>query len=326
MPKALVTGVSGQDGYYITKLLIDRGYEVHGATRGANEQRKGELRDRHSNRVTIHSYSQDDPNCWQSLIEQTEPDEIYHLAADSFVPNGWDDPIANSVTNYHPVLELLESIRLLSPNTKLLNACSREVFGNRETLAADENTPMRPTTMYGIHKAASRLAVDAYRERYGLSVCSAILFNHESPRRPENFVTRKITKAAAEISLGLRQSLELGNLQAQRDWSYAGDIVDAMHRMLQLDQPEDFVLGAGTTTSISQFADLAFSAVGLDWRKFVSTDFSLHRQSEEGVVSANSAKALAGLKWFASTSVGDLARKMVEHDVFILAHQSRDAV
>ncbi|GAB5402119.1 MAG: GDP-mannose 4,6-dehydratase [Aureliella sp.] len=326
MPRALVTGVSGQDGFYIAELLIGLGYEVHGATRGNAPKRLSEIRDRHAGRVAVHSYSQEDPTCWRTLIERIEPHEVYHLAADSFVPNGWDDPIANSVTNYHPVLELLEAIRDISPRTKLLNACSREVFGNAATLAANETTPMRPTTMYGIHKAASRWAVETYRERYGLLVCSAILFNHESPRRPENFVTRKITKAAAEISRGLRDSLELGNTSAQRDWSYAGDIVDAMHRMMQLEQPEDFVLGSGTPASISQFAEHAFKAVSLDWRNFVKESTKLHRGNESGVITADSSKAITYLKWRATTCIGELARAMVEHDLSLLDHQHRDAV
>ncbi len=326
MPRALVTGVSGQDGYYITELLSRRGYEVHGATRGKDSARLAAISNRHGNRVTVHSYSQEDLLCWRKLIECIEPDEIYHLAADSFVPNGWKDPIGNAVTNYHPVLELLEAIREIAPQTKLLNACSREVFGNNETMVADESTPMRPTTMYGIHKAASRWAVESYRERHDLRVCSAILFNHESPRRPENFVTRKITKAVAGIALGLRDTLELGNVEVQRDWSYAGDFVDAMQRMLQLDQPQDFVLGSGTSVTIAQFADYAFGSANLDWQKFVVQNTALQRQGESGVVTADCSKAREQLGWSTQTCVADLARMMVEHDISLLSRQHRDAV
>lgn len=311
MPRALITGISGQDGYYLAKHLLGRGYDVHGATRGSTR----ELARLHSGKVKLHAYSMDDDGCWRGLVAASQPDEIYHLAADSFVPNGWEQPAKNVVANYLPVVELLETLRHDFPNTKLLNACSREVFGNQQSLSADENTPMHPTTMYGIHKAASRWAVAAYRERYGVYACSAILFNHESPRRPPAFVTRKITQAVAEIARGRRHSLELGNVNVQRDWSYAGDIVDAVHRMLQHQCAEDFVLGSGVPQTISEFAQRAFAAVDLDWTKFVKSDSSLRRSGETGTVTANATKAAKLLNWQSSTTVSQLVEMMVRHDL-----------
>lgn len=311
MARALITGISGQDGYYLAKHLLGQGYDVHGATRGSPR----ELARLHAGQITLHTYAMEKDGCWRGLVEASQPDEIYHLAADSFVPNGWENPANNVVANYLPVVELLETLRHDFPNTKLLNACSREVFGNQQSLLADENTPMHPTTMYGIHKAASRWAVAAYRQRYGIFACSAILFNHESPRRPPAFVTRKITRAVAEIARGQRHSLELGNVNVQRDWSYAGDIVDALYRMLQHSSPEDFVLGSGVTHTIADFAKQAFDAVNLDWTEHVHSDSSLRRQGESGTVTANPAKAKKLLQWKPSTDVSELVEMMIRHDL-----------
>lgn len=349
MPKtALITGISGQDGSYLSELLLSKGYEVHGVTRsrsgklGCSEHlvekvRVHRLERSDRSRDPSKSWAQTKPNIqsksattaaqWSSLIGELQPNELYHLAADSFVPNGWERPLENLSVNAGMTIEILEAIRNTSPATRMMNACSREIFGNWLDGHANEETEMRPTTPYGVNKAASRWMVQAYCERYDLFATNAILFNHESPRRREEFVTRKITKRVAEIRVGLAEDLELGYMSAKRDWGYAADYVDAMWRILQIDEPEDFVIGTGVTHSIEQFARAAFGCVDLNWETHVVAHPELARSNDGSVLAADITKAQSLLDWRPSVDFQQLVQLMIDADLK-LAKQSlsdRDA-
>ncbi len=310
---ALITGISGQDGSYLAQLLLDKGYQVHGYSR----RPPGNLGSAEvvADRLHIHRFDPRDETAWNHLLQTIQPQELYHLAADSFVPNSWKQPVIHHDTNVGLPLRLLEAIRHHSPQTRLLNACSREVFGNCPQVLVNEHTPMNPTTLYGISKAASRWSVQAYRNHYGLFACNAILFNHESPRRGTSFVTRKITNAAAKIAHGLADCVELGNTQTERDWGYAPDFVDGMWRMLQLETPEDFVLGTGQLHSIEDFAKLAFAAAGLAWQRYVRSVPHYVRRLEATTVAADYAKARRLLNWQPTIDFTTLVNMMVEHDL-----------
>ncbi len=316
-PNALITGISGQDGSYLAELLMERGYEVHGVTRsassglGCSQHLRG--------RIQVHALdaaTNGPVDCrWAELIGSLQPAELYHLAADSFVPNGWERPLQNLDANTGLTIRILEAIRLHSPHTRLLNACSREIFGPNAAGLASEQTPMQPTTPYGINKAAARWMVNTYRDRYQLFAASAILFNHESPRRGVQFVTRKISHAAARIRNGLLAQLELGNLQAKRDWGFAGDYVDGMWRMLQSDVPEDFVIGTGQTHSIEDFAHRAFEHVGMDWRKYVRSVPALSRTGDAPSMAADNSRIRERLGWQPRVQFTELVSMMVDADL-----------
>lgn len=321
MPNALVTGISGQDGSYLAELLLEKGYTVHGYTRCESELGCSEhLR----NSLTLHSFAPIDELKWGELFASTKPTEIYHLAADSFVPNGWTDPVGNVESNLRLTIRIVEAARRHSPQSKIMNACSREVFGCTDLAKANEDTPMNPITPYGVNKAASRWFCTSYREKYGMFVASAILFNHESPRRPISFVTRKITHGAARIANSDAEHLELGSVEAERDWGFAGDFVDAMWRMLQLEQAEDFVLGTGQTYSIAKFAELAFSAVGLEWKKHVVSNANFHRARDTNALAADCSKAADLLGWQPTTTLEELVQMMVSSDMDIVQKNLSD--
>ena len=292
--KALITGITGQDGRYLAELLCSKGYVVHGVSRRSPDELPAEFVDRED--IVIHRQHADE-QFWAELIGGVQPAEIYHLAADSFVPNSWDHPIENLEINTGTTSRILEAMRHEQPTAKLVNACSREIFGNVHGESANEETPMAPITPYGIHKAAARWLVHAYRDRYGLFATNAILFNHESPRRGRQFVTRKITSHVAEIKFGLKHELKLGNLDACRDWGYAGDFVIAMWQMLQHESPEDFVLGTGQLYSIRQFVEMAFAAAGLQWDQFVRCTEEFNRAQDAGAIRADIGKAQRLLNW-----------------------------
>ena len=310
--RAVITGISGQDGSYLAELLLSKGYEVHGVTR-SNKADLG-CSSHLEPFLTVHRVENAESQ-WTGVVEQVRPDELYHFAADSFVPRGWEKPLENVRSNLGLTVCLLEAIRKFSPHTKMLNACSREIYGQCSSTKADENTPMHPITPYGINKAASRWTVNAYRSRYGLFTTNAILFNHESPRRGSQFVTRKITRAVAEIKLGLAKDLELGDIRIRRDWGFAGDFVNAMWHMLQLEQAEDFVLGTATTHSIQEFATRAFDHVGLNWTDFVRSVEHLSRPNDTAGIAADNSKARSLLDWTPSVSFEHLVDMMVEADV-----------
>lgn len=322
---ALITGISGQDGSYLAEQLLADGWEVHGITRS----RTGKLgcSSHLAGRIRVHSLGTvgdtDRLNGLRGILEQLQPDELYHFAADSFVPNGWENPLANLQSNTGFTIQILEAIRQCCPEIRMVNACSREVFGSWFDGFASEETEMRPATPYGINKAASRWMVNAYRDRYGLFVTNAILFNHESPRRGGEFVTRKVAIKAAEIALGLSSKVTLGNLQARRDWGFAGDFVDAMRRMLKLREPEEFVIGTGTTHSIQQLVEKAFSFVGLDWREHVTTRPQLARLNDGFSLAADITKARKWLNWSPTTNFDCLVEMMVQSELDSFRLQQR---
>jgi GDPmannose 4,6-dehydratase len=319
---ALVTGITGQDGSYLAEFLLGKGYVVHGITRAPGPELgcSSHLLDR----VTVHRVANQEA-AWMEVVAEVRPDELYHFAADSFVPNGWENPLQNVHSNLGLPVCLLEAIRRLSPHTRMLNACSREIFGNCRAAYADETMPMQPVTPYGINKAASRWTVESYRQHYGIFAASAILFNHESPRRGVHFVTRKISKRVAEIRLGLADGLELGTLSVRRDWGFAGDFVDAMWRMLQLPAGEDFVIGTGTTHSIQDFVSQAFDCVGLRWQDHVQSVDYLSRPSDTVGFAADISKANSLLDWSPRVSFERLVRMMVEADLKGIQGQRADS-
>lgn len=310
---AVITGITGQDGSYLAQLLIEMGYEVHGITR----RKVGDLGAcmHLSQQLNMHRFNLHDQEAWSFLIKSLQPHEIYNFAADSFVPNGCKNPIGTHETNVSLPIKILEAIRKQSPDTRFLNACSREIYGICRQAKVNEDTAMNPSTFYGISKATARWTIAAYREQYRMYACSAILFNHESPRRPNVFVTRKITSAAARIANGLCSSLELGNTDVQRDWGYAADYVDAMWRMLQLEAAEDFVLGTGELHSLQDVVNIAFTAAGLTPHRYLRTNQQFVRSIEPTPIAADITKARQLLDWQPKTRFEELVTMMVEHDL-----------
>lgn len=315
--KAMITGATGQDGTYAAEYLTRLGYQVHAVGRSI-----GGLRNAQWLPASVEKHGLNESGCSLSnLVAQIRPDEIYHFAADSFVPNGWERPIENVQSNYSMTLELLEAMRHSCPAAKLLNACSREIFGSDFDGRANEQTAMHPVTPYGINKAASRWMVEAYRAKYDLFATNAILFNHESPRRGANFVTRKVSMAVARIKLGVENLLELGSTTARRDWGFAGDFVEGMWRVLQHDTPEDFVLGTGNTHSIQDLVEAAFECVQLDWSKHVHGRPELARVNDFNVIAADATKARDLLQWTPTVDFRELVEMMVRSDVTLLERE-----
>lgn len=305
--RAMITGIRGQDGSYMAELLLRAGYEVHGVTRDAA---RGFGHSEHIRKAIVVHQIEQGADSWRLLLRGLRPAELYHFAADSFVPNGWEQPVANLEANAELTIKLLEAIRRESPRTRMLNACSREVFGHAVSGPANEDTKMRPDTPYGISKAASRWFVECYRQRFDLFVCNAILFNHESPRRGNQFVSSKITQGVADVHLGLIEHVELGNLEARRDWGHAKDYVEAMWRMLQIASPEDFVIGTGVSHSIADFAQHAFKCVQRDWTSHVRSVQRFSRQNDSSFIVADISKAHTLLNWRPSISFMELVESM----------------
>lgn len=324
---ALLTGFTGQDGSYLTELLLSKGYQVIGHVRpSASDAHAGAHRTKSvrqdfgasqhlSQLVDIHCFDEACEASWNRLLEEAQPDEIYHLGASSSVRESWLSPLQVNHANIDVTTLLLEAIRRYSPRSKFFFACSSEVFGLSDVTPQDENTPFRPCTPYGVSKAAGHWLVHSYRQRYGLFLCSGLLFNHESPRRPEAFVSRKITRGAVKIKLGMVEALELGDLTACRDWGYAGDFVEAMWLMLQLEQAEDFVIGTGRLHRTSHFVDLAFEQVGLSWQHHIVINPALFRPHDPRTVAANIDKARTKLGWTPRTSLSALVGIMVQADM-----------
>lgn len=312
MKTALICGISGQDGAYLARLLLERGYNVVGASRDAqrtsfeNLEKLG-IRDR----VRMVSVALNDFRSVLHVLNATDPDEVYNLAGQSSVALSFEQPVETLESISVAVLNLLEGIRFLKKDVRLYNAGSSESFGETGNVAADENTPFRPRSPYAMAKAAAFWQVANYREAYGLYACSGILFNHESPLRPERFVTQKIVHGACRIAAGRQKVLELGNLSVQRDWGWAPEYVEAMWRMLQQQRPDDFVIATGETNRLEDFVEEAFRLVGLDWRKYVQTDPSLLRPTDLAVGRANPAKALQKLGWQAKLKMREVVREMV---------------
>lgn len=315
--KALVTGLTGQDGSYLAELLHQKGYEVHGLLRRSSQpmdQRLGHL----ANLVTIHHGDLTDSLSLREIISKVQPDEVYNLAAQSHVAWSFKTPESTFDITGAGCLRLLEALRQTSPHSRFYQASSSEMFGLVQETPQTERTNFHPRSPYGVAKVAAFWATVNYREGYDMFACNGILFNHESERRGEEFVTRKITIAAAKISLGLQDKLMLGNLDAKRDWGYAPEYVEAMWRMLQQDKPEDYVIATGETHSVRDFCEAAFSHLGLDWEKYVEIDPSFMRPAEVSLLIGDPSKAKRELGWEPKVSFKGLVAKMVDADVAAL--------
>jgi GDPmannose 4,6-dehydratase len=311
---ALITGVTGQDGSYLAELLLDKGYEVVGVVRRTSHdsyERIGHLLDR------LHVVAADllDQHSLTSVIRDAKPDEVYNLAAQSFVPTSWTQPVLTGEFTALGVTRILEAVRLAHPAARFYQASSSEMFGKVQETPQRETTPFYPRSPYGVAKVYGHWITVNYRESYGLFAVSGILFNHESPRRGLEFVTRKVTHGVARIVRGQARELRLGTLDAKRDWGYAGDYVDAMWRMLQQPTPEDFVIGTGAAHSVRELCQVAFGHAGLDWQKFVNVDPALVRPAEVDHLLADAGKARRVLDWTPAVTFEQLVKMMVDADL-----------
>lgn len=315
MPKkALVTGITGQDGSYMAEFLLEKGYEVHGMVRrrsSENFERLNSIRDR----IQLHSGDLLDPQSMMAVLRESKPDEIYNLAAMSFVPTSWSQPTLTAEFTGVGVTRLLEAIREVCPEVRFYQASSSEMFGKVQETPQSETTPFYPRSPYGVAKVYGHFITVNYRESYGLHASSGILFNHESPRRGLEFVTRKVTHLAAAIKLGMRDELLLGNMDARRDWGYTPDFVEAMWLMLQQDVPDDYVVGTGIAHSVRELVDIAFDHIGLDPADYVRQDPELLRPAEVDLLLADPTKANTVLGWKPKTDFESLIRLMVDADL-----------
>ena len=322
--KALITGITGQDGSYLAELLLAKGYEVHGIIRRASTFNTGRLdpiyADPHSskNRLFLHYGDLSDASALAALVTKVRPDEIYNLAAQSHVRVSFDSPEYTADIVATGTVRLLEAIRQTGMTTRFYQASSSEMFGLVRETPQTETTPFYPRSPYGCAKVYSYWITVNYRESYGLHASNGILFNHESPRRGETFVTRKITRAVAHIKAGLQQKLYLGNLDAKRDWGHAREYVEAMWLMLQQDQPDDYVIATNETHSIREFLDLAFARVKLDWKKHVEIDPRYYRPAEVDLLIGDYSKAKKKLGWEPKIKFADLVADMVDADIKLL--------
>jgi GDPmannose 4,6-dehydratase len=311
--KALICGISGQDGAYLAKLLVDKGYIVHGTSRDCEANSFSNLlRLGIRGRIAVHSMQLTDFRSVLAVLSRVEPDEIYNLSGQSSVGLSFDQPLETFESVTVGTLNLLECIRFLGGRPRFYNAASSEMFGDTKGKPADESTAFRPCSPYAMAKAASFWAVNTYRDAYGIFACSGILFNHESPLRPKRYVTRKIISAAARIAAGHAESLMLGNLKVVRDWGWAPDYVDAMWRMLQQDHPGDYVVATGQSCSLEEFTRAAFAAFQLNWLDHVRIDESLFRAAEIASSVGDPAKARAQLGWEAQRGMQGVVEKMAE--------------
>jgi GDPmannose 4,6-dehydratase len=322
--RALIIGISGQDGAYLAELLLSKGYEVVGTSRDANLSAFPNLaRLGVRDRVRLLSVAPNDFRSTLSALVKVEPDEIYNLSGQSSVGLSFEQPVETMESISIATLNLLEAVRFTKRPIRLYSAGSGECFGDTRGQPADEETPFRPRSPYAVAKAAAHFEVVNYREAYGLFACSGILFNHESPLRPERFVTRKIVSAACRIAAGSRERLRLGNTKVKRDWGWAPEYVDAMWRMLQQERPDDYVIATGATHALEDFVAAAFDAVGLDARDHVDVDPELFRPTDIEGNYANAAKAARVLGWRASVGMADAVRRMVSAERELLAQRAR---
>ncbi|HSR67964.1 MAG TPA: GDP-mannose 4,6-dehydratase [Acidobacteriota bacterium] len=320
MKTALITGITGQDGSYLAELLLQKDYRVAGMVRRSsteNFERVDHLRDQ----IELHQADLLDQLSLIELLEEVKPQEVYNLAAQSFVPTSWQQPVLTSEFTGLGVTRLLEAIRLVNPGIRFYQASSSEMFGKVRQTPQNEQTPFYPRSPYGVAKVYGHFITVNYRESYDLFASSGILFNHESPRRGKEFVTRKVTYGVAKIKLGLAGKLTLGNLDAARDWGYAGDYVDAMWRMLQQDEPADYVVGTGQANTVRHLVETAFGHADLDWKQHVETDPALLRPAEVDHLIADPSRARDELGWQPSTSFEELVRMMVDSDLQLVARR-----
>ena len=321
MKKALITGITGQDGSYLAELLLEKGYEVHGIIRRSstfNTQRIDHLyQDPHVNgvRLFLHYGDMADSSNLMRIVHEIAPDEVYNLAAQSHVRVSFDSPEFTGDVDALGTMRLLEAIRLTGVKTRFYQASTSELYGKVQEIPQRETTPFYPRSPYGVAKLYSFWAVKNYREAYGLHASNGILFNHESPRRGETFVTRKITRAVSRIKMGLQSELFMGNVNARRDWGFAGDYVEGMWRMLQQDSPDDYVLATGEMHSVKEFLAEAFGYVGLDWEKYVKHDSRYERPSEVDQLLGDPTKARTVLGWTPKVTFKELVKMMVDADL-----------
>jgi GDPmannose 4,6-dehydratase len=320
--RALITGITGQDGSYLAELLLEKGYEVYGLTRrlsADNYWRIAHLVDR----ITLIPGDLLDQLSLIRVLERVRPHELYNLAAMSFVPASWDQPMLTGEFNSQGVTRVLEAVRVVDPSIRVYQASSSEMFGKVREVPQRETTPFYPRSPYGVSKVFAHYITVNYRESYNLFAVSGILFNHESPRRGLEFVTRKVTDGVAKIKLGLAKELRLGNLDAHRDWGYAGDYVRAMWLMLQQDQADDYVIATGESHSVQELVEIAFGHAGLDWKKYVVTDPALLRPAEVDHLIGDASKARAKFGWQPSVTFDGLVRMMVDADLERLSRNLR---
>jgi GDPmannose 4,6-dehydratase len=316
MKRALITGITGQDGPYLAEFLLSKGYEVSGTVRRLSTPNMENIKDI-VDKIKLFSADLLDQGSLTDAIQESEPDEVYNLAAQSFVKTSWDQPVLTGEFTALGVTRVLEAIRTVNPKIKFYQASSSEMFGKVTESPQKETTRFHPRSPYGVAKVYGHYITVNYRESYGLFACSGILFNHESPRRGIEFVTRKISHAVARISLGKQDKLELGSLEPKRDWGFSGDYVEAMWMMLQQDKPDDYVIATGENHSVQEFVELAFNAVGIsDWKKHVISNKEEHmRPAEVDYLIGDASKAKKVLGWKPKTSFKELVEMMVKKDL-----------
>jgi GDPmannose 4,6-dehydratase len=321
MRTALVTGITGQDGSYLAEQLLEKGYTVHGIVRRSSSTTRSRLdalfndKSIYDKKLFLHYAELDDTTTVRRILVRTKPAELYHLAGQTHVGASFDIPESTCQFTAMGTLKLLEIVRDLEVRPKFLHISSSEIFGRPDTSPQNEMTPMRPVTPYGIAKAFATQMVALYRESFGLFATNAICYNHESPRRGESFVTRKITKAVAAIKLGKQQKLMLGNLDGKRDWGYAPEYVDAMWRILQQETPRDFIVATGKQHSVEDFLSAAFGSLDLNWRNYVEQDQRYLRPSEVSRLVGDTSRAAKELQWRAQLQVSEIASRMVQSDL-----------
>lgn len=323
--KALITGITGQDGSYLAELLLSKGYEVYGMVRRTSTVRYERIRHIQDQ---IHLVQGDllDQTSLTKAVGAIQPDEVYNLAAQSFVPTSWNQPVFTGDVTALGATRMLEALHTTAPNARFYQASSSEMFGKVQEVPQRETTPFWPRSPYGVAKVYGHWITVNYRESYNLYCCSGILFNHESPRRGMEFVTRKVAYHAAKIKLGLANELRVGNLDAQRDWGFAGDYVEAMWLMLQQDQPDDYVIATGKTHSVERLLEVAFACVDLDWKNYTVQDPEFMRPAEVDLLVGDPAKAHAQLGWEPTVTFEGLIQMMVEADVQRLKKDPTDVI
>ena len=322
MPTALITGITGQDGSYLAEFLLEQGYKVVGIVRRSstvNFQRIEHIQDR----VTLIPGDLLDQMSLVDALREHKPQEVYNLAAQSFVPTSWRQPVFTGEATALGVTRMLEAVRMVDPAIRFYQASSSEMFGKVRQVPQNENTPFHPRSPYGVAKVYGHWITVNYRESYDLFTCSGILFNHESPRRGLEFVTRKVTHGAAKIKLGLAEDLHLGNLASRRDWGFAGDYVRAMWLMLQQGQPDDYVVGTGDTHAVRELCELAFGCLGLDWEEYVVVDPRFYRPAEVDLLVSDPSKAGEILGWYPELGFRELIELMVQADLDLLRQEHR---